>query len=157
MSKIIINGVEGLQAWAGKEVGFSDWKTMEMDRIRTFANATDDHQWIHVDEERIAKESPFKKPIAHGYLTLSLVAGLFFELLELQGFDLVINYGTNKVRFPNPLRAGDRFRLAMKLGEVKEVSGGWLEAAFQASIEIEGQSKPACAAECIYRFKAAST
>jgi acyl dehydratase len=155
MAKIIINGVTGLQALAGQEVGVTEWKTMDMDRIRTFAKATDDHQWIHVDEERIARESPFGKPIAHGYLSLSLVAGLFFELLDLQGFALVINYGTNKVRFPNPLKAGDRFRLAMKLGEVKDVGGGWVEAAFLASIEVEGQTKPACAAECIYRFKAA--
>ena len=155
MSKITIRGVEGLQSFAGKEVGVSAWKTMDLERIRTFAAATDDHQWIHVDEERIARESPFGKPIAHGYLSLSLVAGLFFELLELEGFALVINYGTNKVRFPTPLRAGDRFRLAMKLGEVKDVGGGWFEAAFQAAIEVEGQNKPACAAECIYRFKAA--
>jgi acyl dehydratase len=155
MDKILIDGVEGLKALAGKEVGVSAWKTMELSRIQAFAGATDDHQWIHVDEERALRESPFGKPIAHGYLTLSLVAGLFFELLDLQGFALVINYGTNKVRFPNPLKAGDRFRLAMKLGEVKDVGGGWTEAAFQAAIEVEGQSKPSCAAECIYRFKAA--
>ncbi|MCS6900728.1 MAG: MaoC family dehydratase [Myxococcales bacterium] len=155
MEKILINGVAGLRALAGKEVGVSSWKTMELSRIRAFADATDDHQWIHVDEERAARESPFGKPIAHGYLSLSLVAGLFFELLELRGFALVINYGTNKVRFPSPLRVGDRFRLAMKLGEVKEVGEGWIEATFQATLEIEGQGKPACAAECIYRFKAA--
>jgi acyl dehydratase len=155
MSKTIIDGPEGLRQLAGKDLGASAFATLEMSRIKQFADATDDHQWIHVDEERAARESPFGKAIAHGYLSLSLVAGLFFEMLDLRGFALVINYGTNKVRFPAPLKLGDRYRLAMKMGEVKDVGGGWIEAVFAASIEIEGQSKPSCAAECVYRFKTA--
>ncbi len=147
-----IAGAAGLQALANQALGSTDWEVMTFERIQAFADATDDHQWIHVDKERIAKESPFGAPIAHGYLTLSLVAGKFFEIVELQGFGMVINYGTAKVRFPNPLKAGDRFRMSMTLGEVAEKKGGWWEAVFHAAIEVEGASKPACAAECIYRF-----
>jgi acyl dehydratase len=105
-----------------------------------------------VDRERIAKESPFGAPIAHGYLTLALVAGRFFEILDLQGFAMVINYGTQKVRFPNPLKEGDNFRLSMALGDVTEKRGGWYEAIFRATIEIKDSAKPGCAAECVYRF-----
>ncbi|RYE95026.1 MAG: MaoC family dehydratase [Myxococcales bacterium] len=123
MSKTIIDGPDGLRQLAGQDLGASAFATLEMSRIQTFADATDDHQWIHVDEERSVRESPFGKPIAHGYLSLSLVAGLFFEMLDLRGFALVINYGTNKVRFPAPLKLGDRYRLAMKMGEVKDVGG----------------------------------
>ncbi|MEQ9502266.1 MAG: MaoC family dehydratase [Deltaproteobacteria bacterium] len=149
---ITITGKAGLLAHANTSVGATEWQTMTLERIRAFADATDDHQWIHVDEERIAKESPFGAPIAHGYLTLSLVAGHFFRLIELQDMKMVINYGTNKVRFPTPLKAGDKFRLAIDLGDVTEKGGGWLEAVFNARIEVEGQDKPACAAECLYRF-----
>lgn len=154
MARTRIAGREGLLAASGKELGTTDWQTMTFERIQTFAAATGDHQWIHVDRERIAKESPFGRPVAHGYLTLSLVAGQFFELLELDGFGMVINYGANKVRFPNPLKEGDRYRLSLKLAEVKDVGNGWLEAPFLATIEIEGAPKPACVAECIYRFQA---
>jgi acyl dehydratase len=125
---------------------------MSFERICAFADATGDHQWIHVDRERIAKESPYGAPIAHGYLTLSLVAGRFFDLLELQGFGMIINYGTNKVRFPNPLKEGAHFRLSMSLGDVSELKGGWLEANFQASVDIEGETKPAVAAEVVFRL-----
>ncbi len=147
-----IDGAAGLTALAGADLGASDWKVMAFSNISTFADATGDHQWIHVDRERIAQESPFGAPIAHGYLTLALVAGQFFELLELANFKMVINYGCNKVRFPTPMKEGSRYRLAMKLGEVKEVGGGWLEAQFLATIEIDGSPKPGCVAECVYRF-----
>ena len=152
MPKTRIDGGLALLALSNSDLGATDWKAMTFDRITTFAAATGDHQWIHVDRERIAKESPFGAPIAHGYLTLALVAGAFFELLELSGFKMVINYGTNKVRFPSPMKEGAQWRLAMRLGEVKEVGGGWLEAPFIATIEIEGSAKPGCVAECIYRF-----
>ncbi len=149
----VIRGVDDLQALAGKDLGATAWQTMEMPRIRAFADATGDHQWIHVDEERCRRESPFKAPVAHGYLTLSLVAGNFFDILGIEGFKLTVNYGTNKVRFPSPLRAGDRYRLHVKAGEVKQVNDWW-ETVFVATVEIEGQPKPACVAECIYRFLA---
>jgi len=149
---VTITGAKGLHEHANTPVGATDWQEMTLDRIRAFADATDDHQWIHVDEARIAKESPFGAPIAHGYLTLSLVAGNFFKLLELKEMGMVINYGTNKVRFPNPLKAGDRYRLAIDFGDVVDKGKGWVEAVFFARIEVEGQDKPACAAECVYRF-----
>jgi acyl dehydratase len=151
--KVIINGAADLQARAGQKLATGEWQTMEMSRIRKFADATDDHQWIHVDEERAIRESPFGKPIAHGYLTLSLTAGALFDLVELQGFALAINYGSNKVRYPQPLGAGDRYRIAIALGEVKEVGGGFLEVIFLNTVEIEGQTKPACVAESVVRLR----
>ncbi len=149
----VVAGAAGLQSLAGHPLGSSEWQEMRFERIQRFAEASGDFQWIHVDRERIARESPFGRPLAHGYLAMSLVGGLFFEVVELQGFQLVINCGCNKVRFPSPLREGDRYRLTLSLGDVKSL-GEWLEGTFQATIELDGQAKPACAAEVVYRFKA---
>lgn len=151
MGKTLIDGVAGLKSLSGKELGKTPWKEMTYDAIVKFADATGDHQWIHVDKERIAKQSPFGKPIAHGYFTVSLIAGLFFELVEVRNFGMVINYGLNKVRFPAPLKEGQRYRLNVKLGEVKEISGGQ-EGLLAATMEIEGETKPACVAEVVFRF-----
>jgi len=151
MAKTLIDGVSGLKSLVGKELGTSPWKEMTFDAIRKFADATGDHQWIHVDKERIARESPFGKPIAHGYFTVSLIAGLFFELVEVRNFAMVINYGLNKVRFPAPLKEGQRYRLNVKVGEVKEIGNG-VEGLLNATVEIEGEGKPACVAELVYRF-----
>ena len=151
MAKTLIDGVSGLKSLVGKELGKSPWKEMTFDAIGKFADATGDHQWIHVDKERIARESPFGKPIAHGYFTVSLIAGLFFELVEVRNFAMVINYGLNKVRFPAPLKEGQRYRLNVKLGEVKEIGNG-VEGLLNAVIEIEGEGKPACVAELVFRF-----
>ncbi len=103
MAKTVIEGVPGLKSLVGRDLGHTPWKEMTYEAIVRFADATGDHQWIHVDKEKIAKLSPFGKPIAHGYFTLSLIAGLFFELAEVKGFAMAINYGLNKVRFPAPL------------------------------------------------------
>ncbi len=153
MAKTIIEGLAGLKAQSGQELGRTDWKTMRFEDIVRFADATGDHQWIHVDRARAKKESPFGAPIAHGYFTLSLVAGLFMELLDLRGFKLVINYGLNKVRFPSPLKEGARYRLVLRLAEAKDIQGG-VEAILPATIEVEGEAKPACVAEVVYRFLA---
>ena len=150
-TKILIDGLGGLRAQTGKELGKSDWRSMAFEDIVRFAEVTGDHQWIHVDRERAEKESPFGAPIAHGYFSLSLIGGLFFELCELRGFGLVLNYGLNKVRFPAPLKAGARYRLSLRLGEVKDIPGG-AEGLIQAAIEIDGEAKPACAAELVFRF-----
>ncbi len=150
---VTIRGGDDLRARANTLIGSTEWEEMTFARIQAFADATGDQQWIHVDRARIAAESPFGAPIAHGYFTLSLVAGRFFDLIDLQGMAMVINYGTNKVRFPNPLKEGNRFRLTINLGAVEEKDGGWLEALFLASVDIEGAKKPACVAECVYRFK----
>jgi acyl dehydratase len=151
MAKTIIDGVAGLKGLVGKELGVSGWRTMTYEAIRKFADATGDHQWIHVDKERIARESPFGKPVAHGYFTLSLIAGLFFELVEVKNVAMVINYGLNKVRFPAPLKDGQNYRLSVKLVDVKE-AGNAVEGILAASIDIEGEAKPACAAELVFRF-----
>ena len=148
---IVIDGAAGLQEYAGKTLGQTEWTEMTFSTIQAFADATGDHQWIHVDRERIAAESPFGAPIAHGYLTLSLVAGEFMKLLELVNFKLVVNYGCNKVRFPNPLKEGMRWRLNLALGEVTQ-KRDWWEGIFHAAIEIEGETKPAVVAEVVYRF-----
>jgi acyl dehydratase len=149
-----IVGKAGLVGLSGTTLGVSAWNTLTFERILAFADATGDHQWIHVDRARIAKESPFGAPVGHGYLTLALVGGLFFEVLALEGFALAVNYGANKVRFPAPLKEGDRYRLSLALGDVRE-AGDWMEAIFLATIEIEGGKKPACVAECVYRFQPA--
>src|SRR5437016_4249726 len=150
-NKTLIDGVAGLKSMVGKPLGTSGWRTMTYEDILKFADATGDHQWIHVDRERIRKESPFGAPVAHGYFTLSLIAGLFFDLVEVKNFAMVINYGLNKVRFPAPLKEGQRYRLNVKVGEVREIANG-VEGLLNATVEIEGEGKPACVAELVYRF-----
>jgi acyl dehydratase len=150
-NKTVIDGIAGLEALVGKDLGKSEWHTMKYEDIVRFADATGDHQWIHVDRERVKRDSPFGVPIAHGYFTLSLIAGLFFDLVDLRNFGMVINYGLNKVRFPAPLKEGQRYRLAMKLQDAKQ-AGNAIEALTAATIEVEGESKPACAAEVVFRF-----
>jgi acyl dehydratase len=147
----VIEGLAELHASVGKDLGASGWHEMKFEDILAFAQATGDRQWIHVDRERCARESPYKTPIAHGMFTLSLIPGLYFEVLEVRGFSLVLNYGLNKVRFPAPLREGARYRLAMKMGEVKDLPGG-AEVLVHGAIEIEGEAKPACAAELVFRY-----
>ena len=155
---VVLSSVAEIQARTGQLIGHSGWKTLPFSQIQAFAEATGDHQWIHVDEARIARESPFKVPIAHGYLTLSLVAGLFFDVVAFENFPMILNYGCGKVRFPAPLTAGSRYRLALTLQGAAVIpaaqQGGaeWLELTMAAAIEVEGSKKPACAAEVIYRL-----
>jgi len=147
----VVKGVQGLKELVGQQIGYSDWHEVTQEQVNLFADATGDHQWIHVDRERTARESPFGKPIAHGYFTVSLIAGIFFELVEVQDFGMVINYGLNKVRFPAPLKEGQRYRLNVKLGEVTDIPNG-AEGLIQATVEVEGERKPACVAEIVFRF-----
>jgi acyl dehydratase len=135
----------------GRELGTSDWFEVTQDRVDTFADATGDHQWIHVDVERAKKESPFGGPIAHGYLTLSLLVPLFAQVLVVTDTAMGVNYGLGKVRFPSPVPVGSRVRLTATLKEVTEVTGG-LQLTFSAVIEREGGEKPACIAEPVYRY-----
>jgi acyl dehydratase len=153
-NKLTIEGLEGLKALLGQRLGASEWKQLAYEDIVRFAEATGDFQWIHVDRERCQRESPYGVPIAHGYFSVSRIAGLFFEIVDVRGFSLVLNYGLNKVRFPAPLKLGARYRLALELAELKELPRG-AEALLRASIEIEGESKPACAAEVLYRYMVA--
>ncbi len=151
MEKTRIEGLAGLQALVGKSLGSGEWHNLKFEDIERFADATGDHQWIHVDRERIARESPFGAPIAHGYYTLSRVAALFLDLVDITGFSGVLNYGLNKVRFPSPLKEGATYRLSSTLTEVNEVKGG-VEAVFVNTIEIQGEAKPALVAETVFRF-----
>ena len=117
---LIVNGLDELKAKAGQDLGYSDWLSVTQDRVDTFADATDDHQWIHVDVER-ASSGPFGGPIAHGYLTLSLLIPLWSQIIELRGIRMAVNYGLNKVRFPAPVPVGSKIRLGATLAEVKDV------------------------------------
>ncbi|MER5939275.1 MaoC family dehydratase [Streptomyces sp. NPDC001928] len=149
---ITVNGLAELKKLAGSDLGTSEWIEVTQDRINTFADATGDHQWIHVDPERAA-EGPFGAPIAHGYLTLSLFIPLFSELLDVQGVTTKVNYGLNKVRFPSPVKVGSRIRLVGKLAEVEEVPGG-AQITVDGTIEIEGGTKPAAVLQSLSRFYA---
>ncbi|SFP12368.1 Acyl dehydratase [Geodermatophilus dictyosporus] len=135
----------------GQELGTSDWFEVTQDRVDTFADATGDHQWIHVDVERATAESPFGGPVAHGYLTLSLLVPLFAQVLVVTDTAMGVNYGLNKVRFPSPVPVGSRVRLTATLQEVSEFAGG-LQLTFAAVVEREGSEKPACTAEPVYRY-----
>ncbi|MEV6849881.1 MaoC family dehydratase [Actinoplanes sp. NPDC051411] len=146
---ITVHGADEIKALAGRDLGASDWLEVTQDRIDTFADATGDHQWIHVDAARAAA-GPFGTTIAHGYLTLSLVIPLFGSLLRVEGTKMGVNYGLEKVRFPNPVRVGSRIRLAASVADVAEVTGG-LQMTCDFTVEIEGQEKPACVARAIYR------
>ncbi|GLW54816.1 MaoC family dehydratase [Kitasatospora phosalacinea] len=149
---LTVNGLDALKALAGTDLGTSGWLDVTQQRIDTFADATDDHQWIHTDPERAAT-GPFGAPVAHGYLTLSLFIPLFTELLEVEGVTTKVNYGLNKVRFPSPVKVGSRIRLAARLAEVAEVPGG-LQVTVDGTIEIEGAAKPAAVLQSVSRFYA---
>jgi acyl dehydratase len=150
---LVVNGLEDLEAHAGADLGRSQWIQVTQERVNAFADATGDHQWIHVDVEA-AKAGPFGGTIAHGYLTLSLVIPLFSELLSVQGIRMGINYGLNRVRFPAPVPVGSRIRLAGKLGTVDGGPGNAAQVAVDFTVELEGGDKPACVAQAIYRYYA---
>ncbi|MGH3371117.1 MAG: MaoC family dehydratase [Nocardioidaceae bacterium] len=132
---------------AGEELGTSDWLRIDQDRVDAFAEATGDHQWIHVDSER-AKSGPFGGTIAHGYLTLSLVPQFGAQIFSLETPGAKLNYGVNKVRFPNPLKVGSRIRCTATLGEVTDIAAG-KQMTIRYVVEIEGEEKPACVAETV--------
>jgi acyl dehydratase len=145
-----------LQNKVGTETDVSEWLILTQDRIQQFADATEDHQWIHVDVERANAHSPFGGPIAHGFLTLSLIPYLTGAVNpdrpEYPEAKMGINYGLNKVRFPNPVRVGSRVRSRTTLLSAEEVKGSGIQIVRQVTIEIEGESKPACVAETVSRL-----
>ena len=143
-------GMKDYASMIGQELGPTDWFEVTQERIDTFAEATDDHQWIHVDPARAA-EGPFGTTIAHGYLTLSLCAPLLSDLFaDMESSTMSINYGTNKVRFPAPVPAGSRIRARATVASVTEVPGGE-QAVIATTIEREGGEKPVCVAEIVFR------
>ena len=143
--------IENLRHRIGEEVAVSEWLEIDQNRVNLFADATDDHQWIHVDVDRARRESPYGAPIAHGFLTLSLLARFSGELLRAEGVRLGLNYGLDKVRFISPVRVGDRLRARYTLGSLTDVDGG-VQVSWTATIEIEGTEKPACVAQTLVRW-----
>ena len=135
-----------LKGAVGKHLGHSDWLTIEQSRIDKFADATFDHQWIHVDQEK-ARSGPFGATIAHGYLTLSLVSYFMSQIIEVRGFEFAVNYGTNKVRFPAPVKVGSRVRGGAEIISVEETKGGGIQSVVRVTVEVEGEDRPGCIAE----------
>ena len=150
MARVEIRDVEELRAKIGTEVAVSDWVTVTQERINLFAEATDDHQWIHVDPARAKKESPFGGTVAHGFLTLSLLPRLAADALSMPAGKLTVNYGLNRVRFPSPVRAGQRIRARFSPAAIEEIPGG-VQLTWNVVIEAEGSEKPACVAESVSR------
>jgi acyl dehydratase len=146
----VFDSLDDLRAAAGTELGVSEWHTVTQEQINAFADATGDHQWIHVDAERAAA-GPFGTTIAHGFLTLSLTPSLLHEIYEVRGVTMAINYGANRVRFPAPLRSGARVRARARLETVDDVAGG-IQVVTHVDIEVEGEAKPCCAADLVSRF-----
>ena len=150
MAETILNGIDEVRAAVGTHLGYSDWITITQDRVQRFADATGDHQWIHVDVER-ANAGPFGGPIAHGYLTLSLSNYFLPQIVSVEGFAMGINYGTGKVRFLSPVRVGARVRGGAELVSVDDVAGG-IQTMMRITIELEGSEKPACVIESLSRY-----
>ncbi len=148
----VLHGIDEIRGAAGRHLGYSDWLTMDQERVNRFADATGDHQWIHVDVER-ATAGPFGAPIAHGYLTLSLSNLFLPQILQVDGVGMGLNYGTNKVRFMSPVRVGDRIRGGGELVEVTDVPGG-VQTLVRITIEVDGNPKPACVIESLSRWLA---
>lgn len=147
--RTLVNGADELRALAGAHLGCTDWLTIDQNRVNQFADATGDHQWIHVDQSR-ASETPFGGLVAHGYLTLSLLAFLVPQVLVMEGFSAGVNYGLDKVRFPAPVLVGSRVRARVKIDAVTDVPGG-LQCVMTVTVEVEGSDKPACVATSISR------
>jgi acyl dehydratase len=151
MSSATTTTLAELPSLKGRELGSSEWFEVTQERVNTFAGATDDHQWIHVDPERAAAQSPFGGPIGHGFLTLSLFVPMWSQILVVTDAAMGVNYGLNKVRFPAPVPVGSRIRMTATLLEVEEVKGG-LQLTAAGVIEREGSDKPVCVLESLTRL-----
>ena len=147
----VFNSPADLTAAEGTPLGHGEWLQITQERINQFADATGDHQWIHVDPER-AKSGPFGKTIAHGYLTLSLVNHFLPEIVEVRGISMGVNYGCDKVRFPAPVPVGSHVRGVGQLVAAEEVKGGAVQATVRVTVEIQGGERPACVVDTISRF-----
>ncbi|WTW92765.1 MaoC family dehydratase [Streptomycetaceae bacterium NBC_01309] len=143
----VFTSFDEFAALKGEHLGYGEWHVVDQERINRFADATGDHQWIHVDPER-AKDGPFGATIAHGYLTLSMIPALGKDIFRLDGPKMLVNYGTEKVRFPSPVTVGSRVRVGAELLDVREVAQG-KQLVVKYTVEIDGQTKPACVAESV--------
>lgn len=152
MAPLVIESLQSLKTFTGREIAVTDWFEVTQERIQRFAEATEDRQWIHVDPERAQRESPYKTTIAHGFLTLSLLSHFIGQALQIRsGVRLAINYGSNRIRFPSPVRAGSKIRARVKLQSCKKLAD-CVEAVFEVSAEAQGAEKPCCVAEWIVRY-----
>jgi len=149
---LTIQGIEGLKERVGTHLGYSEWHQVTQEQVNTFAEATGDFQWIHVDVER-AKQGPFGGPIAHGYLTLSLGPLLIPQIVKVEGIAMAVNYGLNKVRFPAPVPVGSKLRLGATLTNVEDIPGG-VQVTMGMVYELDGADKPVCVAEIVFRYYA---
>ena len=147
-----VHGIEGFKELVGTHLGYGDWHLVDQAQVDLFADATGDHQWIHVDPEAAAK-GPFGGPIAHGYLTLALAPVLLSEMLHVEGISMGVNYGCNKVRFPSPVMVGSNLRIGVAVAEVDEIAGG-VQVVLDLTLETEGSTKPSCVAQVVYRYYA---
>lgn len=151
MDQLIINSYEEFAAYEGKQLGASEWLLVDQDRINSFADATLDHQWIHVDTARAAEESPYKSTIAHGYLTLSLLPHMWNEIIKVNNLKMMVNYGMDKMRFGVPVITGSKIRLVASLEHIENLRG-ICKAYINFKIEIEGQRKPALQGEAQFLY-----
>jgi acyl dehydratase len=145
------NSAEEVLAATGAQLGVTDWMEITQERVNLFADATGDHQWIHVDPVR-AKDGPFGAPIAHGYLTLSLAAKFMPELIDLPTLKMGVNYGCEKVRFPSPVKVGQRIRGNGQIVAVERTKDGAVQSTLRLTVEVEGQDKPACVVDTVSRY-----
>ena len=146
-----VHDIDELASLVGSHLGYSQWQTISQDQVNRFADATGDHQWIHVDPERARRESPFGGPIAHGYLTLSLAPVLVAEVLVIEQVAMAVNYGANKVRFPSPVPVGADVRMGATLAASEPVDGG-AQVLLDLTFEVRDAPKPSCVAQVVYRF-----
>ena len=153
MAARTINGLEELTTLVGEHLGYSDYVEITQEQVNQFADATGDHQWIHVDVERAKAESPFGGPIAHGYLTLALTNLFLPQVVEVRNVSMGLNYGTGKVRFPSPVPVGSRLRAGVELTAVDDIKGG-IQTTMVITVEREGSDKPACVLESLSRYLA---
>ena len=152
MAPLVIETPQSLKDFAGREIAVTDWFTITQERIQRFAEVTEDRQWIHVDRARAERESPYKTTIAHGFLTLSLLSHFMKQAVQIRSaVRMAINYGSNRVRFPSPVRAGSRIRARVSLQSSKELAD-CVEAVFAVSMEADGAEKPCCVAEWVVHY-----
>ena len=149
MNKLIFDTITDFKSQEGKDLPIGNWYTVTQEMINYFAEATLDKQWIHIDEDRAEKESPFKSTVAHGFMSVSMLSKLLEEVFAIKSIKMGLNYGLNKVRFPNPVPVNSQLRLISSVKQIENLSNNGIKVTFLCSVEIKGQEKPACVAEFI--------
>jgi acyl dehydratase len=153
VAPLIFESLGALKDFVGREIAVTDWLTITQERIKLFAEATEDRQWIHLDRERAERDSPFKTTIAHGFLTISLIPHMMQQAMKIRdGLRMAVNYGLNRVRFMSPVRSEARIRARIVLLSLKEIAQDAVEVVYTVTIECEGSEKPCCVAESIVRY-----